>query len=297
MTRQLDVDRLLDSWLAEGPNELPDHAVDNILNQLDENEQRRRWLPGRERMNRMIFAIGGIAAVVAVAFLGYRFYGNQPGVGGPPGPTPIPTATPIALPTGDAAIQPGRYSVDLHGYRYTVTIVSDGDVADTFAGSGTFVNSGQWGVNWDGEGTVPNFAGMVIYGAVSSLYGEPCQWPGSEFTPGPTVDDLATALANLDGFTSTEPVEVTLAGYQGKRLQLTVPNGVNSETCPNAEYRSFAGKGDGYASAGQTDDIRIMDLNGTRHLIVLHYQRGTPVEAQAWLEQMLDSLDIDPVVP
>ncbi len=42
--------------------------------------------------------------------------------------------------------------------------------------------------------------------------------------PGPTVDDLASALAALDGFESSPPADVAIRGYQGKRLRLTVPD-------------------------------------------------------------------------
>lgn len=97
MNRQLDIDRLLASWLAEGPYELPDRVVDNILNQLDETEKRKpRWLPRRLTMNRTIFAIGS-AAALAVAVLGLAVYSRDDGFG-----SPTPQATPVrqtALPS------------------------------------------------------------------------------------------------------------------------------------------------------------------------------------------------------
>ena len=90
MTRQLDVDRLLESWLAEGPAELPDRVVDNILSQLDLTEKRKpRWLPRRLTMNRTIFAVGSAAALV-VAMLAFAYYSGNDGFG-----SPTPQATPL----------------------------------------------------------------------------------------------------------------------------------------------------------------------------------------------------------
>ena len=53
---------------------------------------------------------------------------------------------------------------------------------------------------------------------------------------GPSVDDLATALADLAPFRVTSPPEdVTIYGYSGKYLELTVPDlpfkGVGDDRC------------------------------------------------------------------
>jgi hypothetical protein len=41
------------------------------------------------------------------------------------------------------------------------------------------------------------------------------------------VDELATALTSLEDFESTEPSDVALNGYEGKRVALTVPADVD----------------------------------------------------------------------
>ena len=118
MTRHFDVDQTLEAWLAEGPSLLPDHVIDRIVRQLDKTEQRRpTWLPGRERMNRMMVAIVGVAAAVALAVLAAGLYlgrsSNAPGVGGPPAPTASPTPGPTAGPT---ELQGVLYTSERHGY-------------------------------------------------------------------------------------------------------------------------------------------------------------------------------------
>ena len=54
---------------------------------------------------------------------------------------------------------------------------------------------------------------------------------------GPTVDDLATALSELAPFELTEPPsDVTLLGYEGKHLKITVPDLEVTGTGETAEY-------------------------------------------------------------
>ena len=38
---------------------------------------------------------------------------------------------------------------------------------------------------------------------------------------GPSVDDLVTAIASLEGYEATDPVDITVDGYQGKEFTLT----------------------------------------------------------------------------
>ena len=56
---------------------------------------------------------------------------------------------------------------------------------------------------------------------------------------GPTVDDLATALSQLAPFEVTAPpTDVTLFGYPGKHLELTVPDRGFAD-CGNGELHSW----------------------------------------------------------
>jgi hypothetical protein len=45
-----------------------------------------------------------------------------------------------------------------------------------------------------------------------------------------------------------------------------------------------------------TDDIRILDIDGARHYFYTTYLPGTPAGSRAELEQMVESLVIEPVV-
>ena len=53
-------DQAFESWLVDGPTRMPEHLVDSIVTQLEEDTSAEaRWLPGREQMNRMMVAVAG----------------------------------------------------------------------------------------------------------------------------------------------------------------------------------------------------------------------------------------------
>ena len=107
------------------------------------HQRKHLWLPGREQMNRMMVAVGGVAAVAVLAAVGLYFVGHGGGgIGGQatPAPTLTTTATPTlsATPPGtptlrppaalpaSGAVAPGRYFADSSGYRYTFTVTGNG---------------------------------------------------------------------------------------------------------------------------------------------------------------------------
>jgi hypothetical protein len=122
MNRQVNVDRELEGWLAEGPSQLPDHVIDSIVRQLEETHQRKHWwLPGREEMNRMILAIGGVAAAFALTILAVGMYlglsANAPPVGDEPAyPAASPASITPAPTAGPTAPHGVPYTSERHGY-------------------------------------------------------------------------------------------------------------------------------------------------------------------------------------
>jgi hypothetical protein len=86
MTRQLDVDRVLEDWLAQGPSQLPERAIQETIGRLDSVRQRKpSWLLGSERMNRLVLAASAIAAAVIVAVVAIGPVNRDRDIGGPPG--------------------------------------------------------------------------------------------------------------------------------------------------------------------------------------------------------------------
>jgi hypothetical protein len=86
MTGQLDVDRVLEDWLADGPDRLPDRVVQATVAQLDDIKQRKSsWLPGSNRMHRLILPATGVAAAIVVVAITLTSLFRGPQVGRPQG--------------------------------------------------------------------------------------------------------------------------------------------------------------------------------------------------------------------
>lgn len=120
---------------------------------------------------------------------------------------------------------------------------------------------------------------------------------------GPTVDDLATALSELAPFEVTSPPsDVTVYGYRGKHLELTVPD-IAFDRCDAGDLRSWiapmdtAEEGDafyGYTGPGYREEFWILDVDGTRLMIAAGRSPGSPPEDLAELRAILDSIRIEP---
>jgi len=129
---------------------------------------------------------------------------------------------------------------------------------------------------------------------VGQVYGHPCQWEGTLFDPGPTVDDLATALIDIPLRNASAPIDVTIDGYAGKYLEWSVPTDIDFETCDaDAEghfFDSWTGDqagwgGDRYQQGpGQVDRLWILDVDGVRFVIDAF---SMPVATDAELAELL----------
>jgi len=210
------------------------------------------------------------AAVVAIALIGAIAFSRVGGVGSPaatpiptPVPRPSPTPSPIALPTDPGTLTvttPGTYLAG-DPFRVPVTV--------------------QVPAGWEGKVGGPNAAfldrlpegsgGAGISLTLSqSIYADPCHDRGLlSPQPGPSVDDLATALSKLPGFTSTTPTDVTIDGYSGKQLTLTAPADFSGCSLTPDGYRLWRLPLGGIQAFNeyQSTTLRILDVNGTRLIV------------------------------
>jgi hypothetical protein len=116
---------------------------------------------------------------------------------------------------------------------------------------------------------------------------------------GPTVDDLATALADLAPFRVTSPpTDVTIYGYRGKHLELIVPK-IDFAECVGGNLKSWIaplndGAYYGYTGSGYTEEFWILDVEGSR--LVVSTQRTPDMPARDIAESLaiLDSIRIEP---
>jgi hypothetical protein len=154
---------------------------------------------------------------------------------------------------------------------------------------------------------------MVSITTVTNLVRQGCRDHSWADPPvGPSVDDLAAALADLAPFQVTSsPTDVTIDGYRGSNLELTVPDlpveGEGDDRrfagCAEGSLKSWVAAFDtapgdafyGYnAEPGRTEEFWIMDVDGTRLMIEANWSPASPGEDVAEMRAILDSIRIEP---
>jgi hypothetical protein len=198
-----------------------------------------------------------------------------PPTSAPPTSTPTEEARPTPQTLGresDRSLEAGTYRVAIASLPAFLVTVPDG-----WVGGASLIHKPR-----SGHDVSPV---ALMFWDVDQVYGHPCQWRGTLFRPGPTVDDLAEALVDIPLRNATQPVDVTLDGYAGKYLEWSVPADIETE--PHGEYVSFddcdqtgdgdrafeswtgkAGGSDRYQQGpGQVDRLWILDVDGIRLVI------------------------------
>ncbi len=138
----------------------------------------------------------------------------------------------------------------------------------------------------------PDGAGLLI-GRGAWLVSDPCTKANHVIPPdvavGPSVDDFANALADHPLLDVTDPVDVTLAGYPGKFVELTVPADISM--CE--VYRPWD---PGIFAQGPSHrwHLWIIDVDGLRFVVQSTDYAGTSAKHRAELEAMVDSITIEP---
>jgi hypothetical protein len=142
---------------------------------------------------------------------------------------------------------------------------------------------------------------------IANVYTDPCQWQGALLDPavGPTIDDLANALAAQKRRNATAPSDVTLSGYPAKRVELSIPANLDRATCDGGIIRTWVPPGDDGVNAyvdtenlgmhaGQLNVTYIVDVNGDRLVIDTWHMPGTSAADLAELDAILASMRIEP---
>lgn len=207
----------------------------------------------------------------------------------PASPGPSPTPSPIVMPEGDLEA----------GATYAIDAGDHGRLVLTVPGTGWFTLQ-PWHMGKDVMESSDSVAGYDIrlLGPyfVSNINADPCRWANSALEPpvGPTVDDLATALMAQPEQHASSVSDVTLGGYAGKRVELSVPDELGA--CDGGNYQRWYDNDDPNSygpftwGSSQRDTVYIIDVEGTRWVIDTHYRIGVPESDLAELEQLAASI-------
>jgi hypothetical protein len=330
MSSDRETTRIVRSWLEEGVNVLPDRVLDHVLDRLPTTPQRRHWWQAWRNplvSNTTKFVLGG-AAVLVLAAVGIGIYFDQSSGGpGVPGPTPssTPSSTPAASPAADSqppspassprpagdTLAPGTYVISSEPFSAESPLVAV-RVPAGYQAVGNDVR--PWAIVKSGDEPTA-FSGLGVW-EVDAVYDDPCHWSATDGQSlGPTVDDFVAALLtqpgrtwwipgtnppasagnHLDGPEDTRITSVSVDGFSGNRLVLGVPpdiafDGVVFPDCDEGDFRSWPGRF--HQAPSQLDDVRVLDVGGTRLIIATTYFPTTSEEDRAELEAMFQSIDI-----
>jgi hypothetical protein len=199
-----------------------------------------------------------------------------------------------------APLEPGTYSIDpdvdpSSPLRVVYEIPAEG--WSMWIGAVKFADDGHVGVS------ITTVSNLVRHGCRDHSWADP--------PVGPSVDDLAAALADLAPFRVTSPPEdVSIYGYRGTYLELTVPdlpvegegNDRRFTGCIDGNLKSWVGAIDtepgdafyGYSGPAFTEELWILDVEGTRLVIAAERSAGSPEKDLAEVSAILDSIRIEP---
>jgi hypothetical protein len=171
---------------------------------------------------------------------------------------------------------------------------------------GWYDQGGRFVIKYPNTGTPVPVLGLSVWD-VGQVFRDPCHWEGQDFDPGPTAEDLVSALVAQKLRNATKPADVALAGYKGKYLELSVPadmksttwtdfDGCDTDDAGNATFFSWLGNGLGsrYEMVpGQVDRLWVLDVNGKRLVVDATYSPDTTQADRAEQEQVVESLRFD----
>lgn len=213
----------------------------------------------------------------------------------------LPASTPLVTPSPTAALKVTAFpnetepvAIEPGTYRISKSAWSVADFTVTFPEDWTVQYGHTYASNPD-EDDEFGFYPVVV----DNIFAHACEGEAGGLTEiGPSVDDLATALLQQPGPEASGPVDTTLGGYPALRIDLTIPEALDLETCsfegiglqiwysPPAD-KYFVLLADGIAS------VYIVDVNGQRQVFLTQYRSATSGDDLAELQSVLDSIHIE----
>jgi len=288
MSTENDVARSLRSWLRENRHEDANRILDLVLDQLPATPQRRAgWLARRSPImnNTMRIAIAA-TVVLVVAFVGYQVIsgpsvGDQsPSPSASTAPSAAQSAAPSELPFGaDQPLGPGTYT--LGGFPVGITFEVPAGWVSCSSGPT------EQGACKDSTDTEPGSG--VVFLIVGNVVADPCTTTELDPPVGPSVEDLVTAISNLEGFEVTLATDLTVDGFSGMQFTVTAPEDAE---CSLSSWTTDTGANG--VGPGEINVMRILDVDGVRVVISGAYQPATSEEQLAAIQQIIESVHIEP---
>jgi hypothetical protein len=197
------------------------------------------------------------------------------------------TFQPFAGPGGLCAGQAGCIEAGAEDDSIRITLT----VPDGWAGiGGTIFRAVE-------NNSPPGGAGL-LFSRGPWLTPELCGRPVPDIDTGTTVDDFVNVLVGHPDLDVTSPVDVTLAGYSGKYLELQAPANIatDQDNPASGECTYYFVWEPGIYAQGPNHlwHIWVLDVDGVRVVIRSDTYPGTTAEVQAQLAAIVESIQIEP---
>ena len=184
----------------------------------------------------------------------------------------------------DSPLDPGRYVAAIDGAP-DAPLLPVLSVPEGYTGIGTGVHA---------EGINGEISSHYVWAwVVNRVYPNPCSAAVEFAEPvGPSVADLANALAGQALRAGTDPVPVTVGGYDGLYVELSVPDDVDVAACPDGQFRMWPGRWQ--SAPGQVDMVWIVDVEGQRIVFDASHGPDASSEEVAELRDMVTTATFEP---
>ncbi len=140
----------------------------------------------------------------------------------------------------------------------------------------------------------PQGGGGVGYWTVSEVVRQPCDplSNANAIDAGNTVEELVAAFQRQRRTRMSEPVPVTVDGYQGLSLELRVPKGIDFAACPDYNVWESDPAGARYMGApGEFDRLWILDVDGEVVVLTVTADPDVPTSSLDHLADLVESTE------
>ena len=306
MNDELEFRQATADWLAAGSDRTPPHVFDAVALAVRSTRQERAlWRPRMTISNPLLTRLGVAAVAILAVGLGWYALGpSRSGVGIDPTPTPTPTPTvvpsalatptpdqtPITNSVGITALEPGTYR--LNAMRAT-TDESPGTILVTLSGPG-WTSWDDYAVDKNYDTSVTGAGPSIVHWKITNVVKDPCTFHALEDpAPGPSVDDLIAALTTQPGLPAAEPQDVVVDGYEGKSVELTVPDDLSP--CRGMFMTFSDGQNHRWAQGpGEVVRVYVLGVEGVRRTFFARIPARTTPADRAELEDVISSIEIEP---
>jgi hypothetical protein len=290
MTAPRDTDRLIGAFLEDGIDVLPDWAFDEVRHDIHRTRQRVGIGPWREPVMSNLARYGVIAAAVVV-LVGAGIVLIRPAPGGVAAPASVaPSASPSPSPTEAAASPSLRPDAALPGPNRLGT-----------DGGPTLIVTLPGDAGWSNHSThlekdYGSAVGPAIFlPGITGTYVDPCTEHTLKEPVPQGVEQLIAALGNQPGVSSKPATDVTISGYSGQYVDLTITGDITK--CGGEDmFWVWAVADDHWAAGatGETHRVYALDLDGTPFTFAVRIPGNTSDTELAEVMAVLETAQIDP---